>query len=189
MDSLTQWQDVRRQAARAGSFRGYQPGPVAVSGMVGVAAAFAQRWMVPTDVGFVALWICAAFLGSGYNLFCIARTYGASPRRWERSLAFNALSDLSPAVIAGALLTLVFTATNRVELLPGLWMILFGSGILASRRHLPWMGTAVGGVYLLFGLMVLWKFQGDAALRAGVMGGVFGGGQLLLAAVLSRVAR
>lgn len=180
--------EIRRSIVRVSTFRGYRPAPVAFSGFVGIAAAGLQTWVQPSPAGFVALWITAAFVGFGYNFWCIARSYGASPRRWERSLAFAALNDLSPSLFASALLTIVFSATGRYELLPGLWMVLFGTGILSSRRHLPLPGTLVGGVYVALGTLVLYALPGDAPLRAEVMGGVFGGGQLLLAAVLSRWA-
>ena len=55
-------------------------------------------------------------MGFGYNFWCIARSYGVSPRRWERSLAFAALNDLSPSLFASALLTIALSATGRYEL-------------------------------------------------------------------------
>lgn len=177
--------EIQRGVARAGSFQGYRPSSVALSGAVGLAAGMTQLLWRPDELGFVALWSLAAVIGFGWNLLCIARTYGASPRHWERSLAFAALIDLSPATLAGLILTVVFTAQHHVQLLPGVWMLLFGTGILASRRHLPGSATLMGGVYLLAGTATLVILQGDA-LRAEVMAGVFGLGQLVLAWVLSR---
>ncbi len=180
--------EIHRNVARVGSFQGYRAAPVAFSGAVGILAGGAQWMLSPGPLAFVLLWSSAACVGFGFNLLCIARQFGASPRRWERSLAYAALSDLSPAVLSGMFLTLVFTATDRVELLPGLWMILFGTGVMASRRHLPAIGTMMGAAYLLCGIATLYFLEGASALRAEVMAGVFGVGQLILASVLSRSA-
>jgi hypothetical protein len=178
--------EIRSQLARLGSFRGYRPAPVAFSGLVALAAGLTQTFWQPSPIQFVLLWTGAATLGFGANLYCIARDYGASPRRWERSLAFAALTDLSPAVLAGALLTVVLPATGRTDLLPGLWMVLFGTGVMASRRHLPSIASSFGVAYILAGTATLFFLPGPLALRAEVMAGVFGLGQLLLSLILER---
>lgn len=178
--------EVRRSFARVGSFGGYKAAPVAFSGGVALVAGLAQLAWQPSAMQFVLLWTSAATVGFGMNLWCIARDYGASPRQWERSLAYAALTDLSPAVLAGALLTVVMSLTDRIDLLPGLWMMLFGTGIMASRRHLPRFSGWLGAAYLLAGTATLLLLVGEAALRAEVMAGVFGLGQLALSLVLGR---
>jgi len=178
--------EIRRGLARVGSFRGYRPAPVAFSGGVALTAGLLQSWWNPGPIAFVVLWSAAATLGFGTNLLFIARDYGASPRHWERSLAFAALMDLLPAVLAGALLTIVLPATGRVDLLPGLWMLLFGTGVMASRRHLPFPTGFIGVAYVLAGAGTLYFVPGAAALRAEVMAGVFGLGQLVLSLMLER---
>lgn len=180
--------EIRKTLARAGSFRGYKAAPVALSGVIALVAGLLQAVWQPSPMQFVLLWSGAATLGSSVNLWCIARDYGSSPRDWERSLAFAAMTDLSPAVLSGALLTLVLAATEQVPLLPGLWMILFGTGVMASRRHLPWPSHWIGVAYVLAGTATLYLFPGAASLHAAVMAGVFGFGQLVLSLVLERGA-
>ncbi len=180
--------EIRRNLAMVGSFRGYKATPVAFSAAVAFVAGAIQVWWKPGPYEFVALWTAAAIVGFGANLACIAREYSMSSRRWERSLAVVALSDLSPAILAGGLLTLALATTHRIEILPGLWMSLFGTGILSSRRHLPFACTSMGGVYLLAGTATLFYLPGDGALAPYVMAGVFGCGQLLLSVLLARTA-
>jgi hypothetical protein len=178
--------DIRRALARTGTFDGYRAAPVAVSGAFALLAGALQRVLHPDALGFVLLWSVAAALGFGLNFYVVARTYGASPRQWERSLAFAALLDLTPAMVGGALLTLALVVTHHVEFLPGVWMVLFGTGVMASRRHVPrgcgWIGVA----YLLAGTATLVFLPGADVLHADVMAGAFGLGQFLLALVLSR---
>jgi hypothetical protein len=180
--------EIRRNLAMVGSFRGYKAIPVAFTGLVAFAAGLTQYWIQPEPMQFVLLWTLAAALGFGVNLLCIARQYGTTTRRWERSLAVVALSDVSPAFLAGGLLTVAMCATGHVQLLPGLWMALFGTGILSSRRHLSLSCTLMGGGYLLAGTATLFYLQGGQALEAWVMSLVFGLGQILFAVLLARTS-
>ena len=102
-----------------------------------------------------------------------------------------------PSVLAGALLTFVICDYVRsgIWMLPGLWMILFSLGVFASARLLPRAVFAVGGFYLIAGVMTLamtsdpqmgGSFWGGGGLRFSpwVMGGVFGVGQFATAGIL-----
>jgi hypothetical protein len=178
--------EIRRMLARAGTFDGYRAAPVACSGALALAAGALQRWLEPGPAGFVALWVTAAAVSFGLNFFVIARTYGASPRKWERSLAFAALLDLMPAMAGGTVLTAALVARGGVELLPGMWMIVYGTGVMASRRHVPRPCAWIGLAYVAAGAATLLLLPGVAALRADVMAGAFGVGQFLLALVLAR---
>ena len=180
--------EIRRVLARTGAFEGYRAAPVALSGFIALAAGAAQCLFHSDPIQFVVLWAIAAALGFGINFVVVARTYGASPRQWERSLAFAALLDLTPAMVGGALLTGAMIWTGRIELLPGIWMVLFGTGVMASRRHVPRGCAWIGVAYLLAGVATLVLLPGAGALRADVMAGTFGLGQFLLASVLARGA-
>jgi hypothetical protein len=180
--------EIRRMLARAGAFDGYRAAPVAWSGALALAAGLAQRVAAPSPGAFVALWIAVAAICFAINVVGIARTYGASPRKWERSLAFAALLDLMPAIVGGVVVTGALLLRGQHELLPGTWMVFYGSGVMVSRRHVPRGCAWVGVAYVVSGGATLALLPADAALRADVMAGVFGVGQFVLAAILSRSA-
>ena len=180
--------EIRRMLARAGTFDGYRAAPVAWSGALALLAGSLQRLLEPGPAGFVALWVTTAAFSFGLNFYGIARTYGASPRQWERSLAFAALLDLMPAIVGGIALSSVLILRGGIELLPGTWMVLYGIGVMASRRPVPRACAWVGLAYVGAGAATLWFLEGATALRADVMAGAFGVGQFLLAIVLARGA-
>lgn len=180
--------EIRRMLARSGTFDGYRALPVAISGALALAAGALQRVLEPDPIGFVLLWVVVAVACCGINLAGIVRHYGASPRQWERSLAFAALLDLMPAVAGGTLLTLALVWRGPIELLPGIWMTLYGIGVLASRRHVPRPCAWIGFAYLAAGASTLLLLPGGASLQAEVMAGAFGAGQFLLARALARPA-
>jgi hypothetical protein len=180
--------EIRRMLARAGTFDGYRAAPVAWSGAFALAAGALQRFLAPSPIAFVSLWVATAALSFGLNFFVIARSYGASPRQWERSLAFAALLDLTPSIVGGTLLTIALVARNDLSLLPGTWMILYGIGVMASRRHVPRPCAWIGLAYMAAGTATLLLLPAAMALRADVMAGAFGVGQFLLALVLARAS-
>jgi hypothetical protein len=104
----------------------------------------------------------------------------------EREKSLLAVSQLSPCLVAGALLMLVLLrfAPESAWMLPGLWAIFFGLGIFASWRFLPHAVGWVGVFYVAAGLTCLVLAQGQAAFSPWAMGVPFGVGQLLTAAVL-----
>jgi hypothetical protein len=178
--------EIRRMLARSGTFDGYRAAPVAWSGGLALAAGVVQRIASPGPLAFIALWVATAALSSAINLIGIARTYGASPRQWERSLAFAALLDLAPAVLGGIVATAALLVRGSPELLPGTWMIFYGSGVMVSRRHVPRSCAWIGLAYVLAGGATLALLPDGMALRSDVMAGAFCVGQLVLASILSR---
>lgn len=178
--------EIRRMLARAGAFEGYRATPVAWSGALALLAGLLQRLIAPSPLAFVALWSATAAVSFAINVVGIARTYGASPRQWERSLAFAALLDLMPAIVGGLVVTVALVLRGSPELLPGTWMIFYGSGVMVSRRHVPRGCAWVGLAYLLAGGATLCLLPEAGALRSDVMAGSFCVGQFVLAGILSR---
>jgi hypothetical protein len=87
---------------------------------------------------------------------------------------------LGAAIITASVIR---SGPSLAQFLPGVWAICFGIGIFASRQYLV---RASGWVALYFyaaGALLLWM-AGQATLNPWAVGGVFGAGQLMTAAVL-----
>jgi hypothetical protein len=98
----------------------------------------------------------------------------------------SAAEQFLPAILAGALLTVVFmrSVPQGLWMLPGLWQVVFSLGVFASCKFLPRQMSAVGVWYLATGLMYLVTGGGQWAFSPWAMGIPFGVGQLLVAAIL-----
>lgn len=96
-----------------------------------------------------------------------------------------AVEQFLPAAGAGALLTLVIARSvpSAFWMLPGLWQVTFSLGVFSSCRFLPRLMVAAGAWYLLTGLTCI-MLAGNRALSPWTMGLAYGGGQLLVAAIL-----
>jgi hypothetical protein len=191
-EALTQISEIRALLARTEVFRGYRAMPVAFSGGVAVLAALIQAGTIPDPLAqtgpYLVLWIGAALvsvLAAGLEMMIRARNSQSS---MTRELTWLALEQFYPALVAGALLTVVLfrTTTEGLWMLPGLWQILYSLGIFASCRLLPRPMFWVGVFYLGSGLAVLALAHGEMALSPWSMGLPFGAGQMLAALVLYR---
>ena len=186
--ALGQLADIHQQIAKGEIYRGYRSVPIAASGLIGMAAAWAQApgLGVNDPVGFVLYWTsiagCAALVGTSEIIF----NYVVRDNRADRRRTRQVVGQFLPSVLAGAIITvsLVHLSAALVPLLPGLWAICFGLGIFASRPYLPRASGWVALFYYTAGIALLWFARGPEPLRAWWVGGTFGTGQLLAAFVL-----
>ena len=189
-EALAQVAEIREDLARTELFRGYRSLTVGLSGVVGIAAALLQGIVAPQpsqELGaYLLLWASAAAI----NLILVGSEMWLracqAPAAIARQKTIFAMEQFAPAVVVGGLLTLVIArcAAESAWMLPGLWSLVFSLGIFASCRLLPRAVFTVGIWYLLWGIVALAAGQGVGAFSGWTMGAAFGGGQLLLSAVL-----
>lgn len=171
---------IRETMERAGSFTAVPGLGGVLIGLTAICAAAAAgpegapRWL--------AVWLAEALVA------CAIGVAGAvlKSRRGRMPLnsgpARKVLCGFAPPLAAGALLTLALWQAGVPSLLPGAWLLLYGTGVVAgcaaSVRVVPTMGLcfmALGGAALL--APPAW---GNLALAAG-----FGGFHLLFGAIIA----
>ena len=186
--ALGQLADIHQQIAKGEIYRGYRSVPVAASGFIGFAAAWAQPpGLGASDpVGFVLYWTivasCAGLVGASEIIY----NYVVHDDRAARRQTTQVVGQFLPSVLAGPIITASFVRLSAalVPLLPGLWAICFGVGIFASRPYLPRASGWVALLYYAAGVALLWTARGPEPLRGWWVGGTFGAGQLMAAVVL-----
>ena len=186
--ALGQLADIHQQIAKGEIYRGYRSVPVAASGVIGFAAAWAQPpGLGASDpLGFVLYWTvvaaCAGLVGASEIIY----NYVVHDDRAARRQTIRVVGQFFPSVLAGAIITASFVHLSAalVPLLPGLWAICFGVGIFASRPYLPRASGWVALLYYAAGVALLWIARGPEPLGGWWVGGTFGAGQLMAAVVL-----
>ena len=186
--ALGQLADIHQQIAKGEVYRGYRSLPVAASGLMGLAAAWAQTPALGASdpVAFVVYWTviaaCAGFVGASEIIY----NYVVHDDRAARRRTKQVVGQFLPSMLAGAIITASFVnlSASLVPVLPGLWAICFGIGIFASRPYLPRASGWVALFYYAAGVALLWNARGPEPLRAWLVGGTFGAGQLMAALVL-----
>jgi len=177
---------IRETMERAGSF-------TAVSGWgqvsIGITALVAA-WVAAgraTPEGWLAVWCAEAMLALGIGGWTVARkAYSAGLPLLSGPGRKVALS-LAPPLIAGAMLTAVLFDAGLIWPLSGMWLLLYGTGVVAagaySVRVVPvmglsfmllgsialmapesWgtalMGIGFGGFHIFFGVLIAWRYGG-----------------------------
>jgi hypothetical protein len=189
-DALSQIADIRSQMARTRVFRGYRSSTTLFSAGVAITTAIVQAICIPDPsrhvLAYLTLWFASAALCILLVGTRIAVRYWRSDSPLDRELTLWAVQQFFPCVVTGALLTYIIAQVSwdTLWIVPGLWAILFGMGILASRQLLPKGIAWVGAFYLLSGLLSIEWARVHFAFSPWSMAIPFGIGQAMAAAVL-----
>lgn len=175
---------IRSAMERSGTFTGVSGRAFVVAGATALAAAYLaaaqatlQAWILVWAVELV-LAAAVSVGGSAVKGQRVGTPLGSPPAR-------RFVAALTPAMIAGGVLSGALLAAGAPELLPTAWLLLYGAAVLTAGLHsvpaLPVMGVAFmvlgaaaavlpglgdvflavgfGGLHVLFG-GILWRRHG-----------------------------
>lgn len=187
-EALSRIEEIHGQLAKAEIYRGYRPLAVALSGVAGLLAAVVSPLAIPTPdpMAFLMYWLsvgalCGAIAGGGPLLDCFRGE--VSKRRRTRIV----VGQFLPCLIAGGLVAVGFAQPAfraSMPLLPGIWALLFGLGVVSSRPYLPRAAGLVTLWYFAAGFYILWSAPAPWSLTGLEIGVTFGLGQLGMALAL-----
>ncbi|MEJ2008560.1 MAG: hypothetical protein P8Z30_10470 [Acidobacteriota bacterium] len=155
-------------------------------GVTALVAAFIAS-LQPTPALWLGIWIVEAAVSCLIGAVAMLQKarkadtplFSQPGRRFTLSLA--------PPLVAGGLLTLFLFRIGSFAVLPGLWLLLYGAGVVTSGafsvRVVPAMGVAFmvlgaaalfspsawgdiymaigfGGLHLIFGAIIAWRYGG-----------------------------
>lgn len=173
---------IRETMERAGSFTAVPGwGGIALGVTALGAAAIASQQESP--VAWLVTWIAEALVAIGIALW----TTSSKARRTGTSLLSGPgrrfAYSMAPPLLAGALLTVVLVRAHEMGAAPGIWLLLYGTGVVTagafSIRVVPLMGLC----FMVLGAVALfcpWNW-GNIFLAAG-----FGGIHILFGALIAR---
>ena len=171
---------IRSTMERASSFTGVPGKGLMVVGLTAVVASiFASKQ--PTSPKWLLVWLVEALLALAIAVAAIRQKAQKSNQAAFSGPASRFILSLAPPLLAGALLTLVLYR-DIFPYLPGLWLLLYGTGIVTggafSIRVVPVMGLC----FMLLGTAALF-FQnfGNGFMAAG-----FGGLHILFGILIAR---
>lgn len=173
---------IRDAMERAGAF-------TAVSGwgqvLVGISALLAA-WIASraaTPEVFLLTWCCEAFVAFLIAGATIVRKAAAAGESMTSGPARKFLLSFTPAMAAGAILTVFFYGSGLTASLPGVWLLIYGAAVVAggafSVRVVPVMGVC----FVLLGAFTLFApaSWGNVLMAAG-----FGGLHLAFGLIIAR---
>lgn len=177
---------IRETMERAGSFTAVSGGGQVAIGLTALLAATVAAAQ-PSSERWLAVWILEAAVALAIGGWTVARKAYDAGMPLLRGPGRKVALSLAPPLIAGAMLTAVLFDAGLLWPLPGMWLLLYGVGVVSagaySVRLIPFMGltfmtagvftllapdawgdalmgAAFGGLHIFFGLMIAWRYGG-----------------------------
>jgi hypothetical protein len=177
---------IRETMERAGSFTAVPGwGGVAMGCTAFVASLIATRQTSPT--AWLAVWLVEGALAVVVGILAMQRKARAAGLPVWSAPVRKFLFSFVPPLVAGAALTLMLWRAGLTGAIPGVWLMLYGAGVITGGAFsvpvVPVMGTCflVGGALVSIA-PVAWP----AGLNDLWLGLGFGGLHVLFGAIIAR---
>lgn len=173
---------IRNTMERAGSFTAISGGGQIAIGIVGVGTALLSA-SLGSRSGWLTTWLGAAPLALVVGVGATAYKARSAGVPLLSGTGRKFMLSLAPALLSGAVLTVGLLRAGQTELLPAVWLLLFGTGVIAAGSHSVRIVPVMGGCFVALGVAALfapWTWA-NALLGAG-----FGGVNLAFGLVIAR---
>jgi hypothetical protein len=168
MDNLAYIRDTMEAAVSFTAVSGW--GMVAV-GVVALLAAVTAS--APSTPGMaLKVWLLAAVLAPIVSLWAIVRKAKAARMPLLSGPGRKFLLSFSPPMFVGALLTLVLYRAGLTEAIPGMWLLLYGTAVVAGGAFSVQIVPVMGFCFMVAGIVALFA---PAGWSNWIMAAAFGG--------------
>jgi hypothetical protein len=163
---------IRETMEAAGTFTAVSGWGQVVIGLTAIPAALTAGQFSGSE--WVLVWVAEAVLALGISVWFMYHKAKSASLPLLSGSAHKLLFSFSPVVVVGMVLTFALMRLQMYSLLPGVWMLLYGTAVVAagafSVRSVPVMGAAfiVTGALALFtspGWSTAWMIAGFGALH------------------------
>jgi hypothetical protein len=179
MDNLRYIRETMERAGAVTAISGW--GEVAIGATALPAGWIAARQSTPA--GWVAVWVAEAALSVVIAVWFSAAKARASNQPLITEPVRKLVLSFSPPMLVGAALTVLFVERGLVSLLPGIWLLLYGAGVITAGTFSVRIVPVMGAAFMALGGMALFAPEswGTAFMLAG-----FGGLHILFGTLIAR---
>lgn len=173
---------IRETMERATPFTGISGwGEMAIGATALVASVIAAQQ--PTFYSWVAIWLAEALISLLIAGWSMDRKARAAQVPLFSGSGRKAVFSLAPPVIAGGLLTIVLVRAGLTDAVPGVWLLLYGTGVITGGMFSVRAVPAMGLCFMVLGAVALFS---PPAFANWFMAAGFGGLHLLFGAIIVR---
>jgi hypothetical protein len=153
---------------RSASFTAVSGGAGVGMGVVALAASWIA-WIQPTPERWIAVWLGAAALSFLTALAGMALKSRAANMPLASGPGRKFASSFAPPIVIGGILTLALYLNGQVHLLPGTWLLLYGTAVVTGGAHSVRVVPLMGVGFIVVGALALFApaTWGDAFMAAG----------------------
>jgi hypothetical protein len=173
---------IRETMERAATFTAVSGWGEVVIGVTAIAAALiAARQTAP--VGWLATWLAEAGIAAGISVASMAIKSHAAQMPLISGPIRKLLLSFSPSMVVGAVLTAVLVERGLQPLLPGVWMLLYGAGVITAGSYSVRIVPVMGAAFMAVGSVAL---VAPASWATPLLIGGFGGLHILFGTLIAR---
>lgn len=179
MDNLQYIREMMESARSFTAVPGW--GGVAMGVTAIVASLIASRQRTPE--AWLATWIVAGALAITIGGVAMLRKARAANESLFNAPARKFLLSFSPPLLVGALLSIVMFRAGLIAAVPGMWLLLYGTGVVTGGAFSVPIVPVMGLCFMIDGVVALFSplAWGDALLALG-----FGGIHLVFGWIIAR---
>ena len=173
---------IRETMERSTAFTGISGwGEVAIGG-----TALLASWLAANQANFkhwVAVWVAEGVISLLIAGWSMDRKARAAKMPLMSGPGRKAVFSLSPPILAGALVTLVLARARLTNAIPGVWLLLYGTGVVTGGMFSIPAVPIMGLCFMLLGAVALFAPPEYANL---FMAAGFGGLHVLFGLIIAR---
>src|SRR2546429_5448854 len=149
MDNLAFIRDTMEAAGSFTAVSGWGMVAVGIIATIAATIASAQHSVLQS----IYVWMIAAVLAPGVMLWAIVRKARRAHVPILSGPGRKFILSFSPPMLVGALLTIVLYRGGMVETIPGMWLLLYGTGVVAGGAFFVRIVPGLGICFLLAGTL------------------------------------
>ena len=162
---------IRNTMEAAGSFTAVSGwGMVGLGVLAIIVSIAASQW--PTETGALNIWLAAAFLSPVIMIPAMVRKARRAKMPLLSGPGRKFVLSFSPPMMVGALLTFVLYRAGLVEAIPGVWLLLYGTGVVAGGAFSVRIVPVMGMCFMAAGALALFT---PVSWNDWILGAAFGG--------------
>jgi hypothetical protein len=173
---------IRETMERAATFTAVSGWGEVVIGLTAIAAALIAARQSAT-VGWLATWLAEAGIAAGISVASMAIKSHAAQMPLISGPIRKLLLSFSPSMVVGAVLTAGLVERGLQPLLPGVWMLLYGAGVITAGSYSVRIVPVMGAAFMFLGSVAL---VAPPSWATGLLIAGFGGLHIIFGTLIAR---